>query len=77
MNGDEVTTKWEKNLVVLVRIILVVDAAKSTKRLSAAAENLSYGRINMMWDDILEGLANVSPVLWFLLGYLIVKVLFG
>ena len=30
-----------------------------------------------MWDDILEGLANVSPVLWFLLGYLIVKVLFG
>ena len=55
----------------------MVDAAKSTKRLSAAAENLSYGRINMMWDDILEGLANVSPVLWFLLGYLIVKVLFG
>lgn len=29
-----------------------------------------------MWDDVLEGLANVPPALWFLLGYLIAKVLF-
>jgi hypothetical protein len=44
MNGDEVTTKWEKNLVSHARTILVEDAVGSTRRWSVLIVNLNYGR---------------------------------
>ena len=48
MNGDEVTTKWEKNLVPHAIIILVEDVVGLTRRWNVLIVNLNSGRKRKM-----------------------------
>lgn len=52
MNGDEVTTKWEKNLVSHVRTILVEDVVGSMRRWSVLIVNLNSGRKGKMAEFV-------------------------